>query len=237
MSNRSRFPLATALAVVSVTQALTAPGVRAQVGHDPAHSPYHDLRATQQFTFSGGFLGGSGGSVGVAPRGGFLGGARYSIAVSSSLELHLGLYAANLDRHLLDPTLPVDQRSAGTVKQAVMMPDGGFNLRLTGAKTWHGFMPYTGFSLGVASGSAVLRDNSGYRFRTPFHWGPHLGVRWYGRSALSFWVEGWDPMWRVRYPDTFYIGTTPVLSAASDPSREWVHNPVLLVGFALILRR
>jgi hypothetical protein len=207
------------------------------VGHDPAHSPYHDLNATHQFTFTGGFLAGSGGKVGVGPRNGPLAGVRYSITLGSSLEFALGLYAANLERHLVDPTAPVDKRNAGTVTQSVMIPDAGFNLRITGGKTWHHFMPYAGFSLGVASGAGVLEDNSGFSFNTPFQWGPHLGVRWYGGGPLSFWVEGWDPVWKLYYPQSFFTATPPVLTLSSDPIREWVHNPVLLMGFALILRR
>ena len=119
-----------------------------------------------------------------------------------------------------------------------LIADAGFSLRITGAKTWHGFAPYLGFSLGVANGSTVLEDNSGFTFKHPFQFGPHLGVRYYHASSVSLWVEGWDPMWRLRYPLSFFTaatGSTPVLDPSVQGPTQWVHNPTLLVGFGISL--
>ena len=189
-----------------------------------------------QFTFSGGYLAGGGGSAGVGPRDGPLGGVRYSLSVSSPLELTVAVFAAQLTRHLVDPTAPVGKRDAGTAKQSVIIADAGFNFRITGAKTWHGLMPYIGFSMGVASGSAVVQDNSGFTFKRPFQIGPHVGVRYYRGSSVSLWVEGWDPMWRLRYPLSFFTaptGSTPVLDPRVHGGTQWVHNPTLMVGLGI----
>lgn len=208
------------------------------VGHDPEHSPYRDLRATHQFTFSAGYLAGGGGRVGVGPRQGMLLGLRYSLTLGA-VELRLGVHGANLDRHILDPTAPPDKQAAGVVRQQVLISDLGFSLRLTGSKTWHGFMPYFGGSLGVAAGSSVPVDNSGFTFSTRFTWGPHLGIRYYPSSGLGVWVEGWDPMWRLVYPLSFFqpdTGVTPVLVTGTDSAKQWVHNPTLMLGFSLTVR-
>ncbi len=221
--------------LVVLTAALPATAA-AQVGHNPLHSPYHDLRVRHQFTFSAGYLGGGGGSAGVGPRDGPLGGLRYSLSLSAPLELTIGLYGGQLTRHLVDPTAPVDKRDAGTAKQSVFIADAGFNLRITGAKTWHGLVPYVGFSLGVANGSAVVEDNSNFSFNRPFQFGPHLGVRYYRGNSVSLWVEGWDPMWRLRYPLNYFtspIGATPVLDPSVHGQRQWVHNPTLMVGLGI----
>jgi opacity protein-like surface antigen len=222
--------IAAAAAVMST--AITA-AAAAQVGHNPLHSPYHDLRVTHQFTFSGGYLGGGGGAAGIGPRDGPVEGLRYSLSLSAPLELTAGVYAGQLTRYLVDPTAPVGQRDAGTVTQSVFIADAGFNLRITGAKTWHGFVPYVGFSFGVASGSSVIEDNSGFSFHRPFQYGPHLGVRYYRGSSVSLWVEGWDPMWRLRYPLNFFAGTTPVIDPSAHGQTQWVHNPTLLVGLGI----
>lgn len=211
-----------------------------QVGHDPEHSPYRDLRVTNQFTLSGGYLAGGGGRVGVGPRQGPLLGLRYSLSLGA-LELRLGVHAANLDRHIIDPTAPPDKQAAGVTRQQVLITDGGFTLRLTGAKTWRGFLPYFGATAGMAAGSAVPEDNSGFSFSTRFTWGPHVGIRYYGTGSgsLGFWVEGWDPMWRLVYPLSFFhpdTGVTPVLVDGTDPTKEWVHNPTLMVGFSFTVR-
>ena len=119
------------------------------------------------------------------------------------------------------------------------MVDVGFNLRITGAKTWHGFMPYAGFSMGVADGSAVVEDNSGFSFNRPFQFGPHLGVRYYQGNSVSLWVEGWDPVWRLHYPLAFFSSTTAGLPPVLDPSvhgqTQWVQNPTLLIGLGITI--
>ena len=233
MSNR--FPPIAAVTCLWLATLAWPPGLPGQVGHDPAHSPYRDLRATHQITLSGGYLGGGGGVAGVGPRQGFLAGARFAISLSAPLEAWLGVHGAQLTRHLIDPAAPPESRSVGTVSQQVVIFDAGFALRITGAKTWHGLMPYVGASLGTATGSTVS-DASGFSFGTPFQAGPHVGVRFYGTGPLSLWVEGWDPIWRLRYPTGWTGGSNPVL-LPSDPIKEWVHNPTVLVGLGYILRR
>jgi hypothetical protein len=230
MSNKRRTTLAGALwlglaTVVAPHQALS----QAQVGHDPEHSPYRDLRATHQFTLSAGYLAGGGGQAGVGPKQGPLAGLRYSLSLGA-VEVNLGAHAADLDRHVMSPTAAPDQRALGVASQSMFLVDGGFTLRVTGAKTWHGLMPYVGMTLGAAIGGAVPADTSGFRFGNQFQWGPHLGVRFYGPGSLSLWVEGWDPQWRLKYPNVFASGATPLITIGS---KEWVHNPALLVGFSV----
>ena len=174
----------------------------------------------------------------MAPGDGPVGGVLYSLSLRAPLELMMGLYGGNLTRHLVDPTAPVDKRDAGTASQSMLIADAGFSLRITGAKTWHGFAPYLGFSLGVANGSTVLEDNSGFTFNHPFQFGPHLGVRYYHASSVSLWVEGWDPMWRLRYPLSFFTaatGSTPVLDPSVQGPTQWVHNPTLLIGLGIMI--
>jgi hypothetical protein len=238
MSNRPSDGAVMAAALLVLSAAL-APAVQAQVGHSPLNSPYHDLRVHHQFTFSGGYLGGGGGAAGVGPRDGPLGGVRYSLSLSAPLELTGALYDAQLTRHLVDPTAVPSQRDLGTAKQSVLIVDAGFNFRITGAKTWHGFLPYVGFSMGIATGSAVIEDNSGFSFNRPFQFGPHLGVRYYQGSSVSLWVEGWDPMWRLRYPLAFFssgaAGSAPLLDPSVHKQTQWVHNPTLLIGLGITL--
>lgn len=223
MSNKLRAPLGTPV-FLALAAALAPTAALGQVGHDPEHSPYRDLRASHQLTLSGGYLAGGGGQASAGPKQGPLAGLRYSISLSGSLEMRIGVHGADLDRHLVD--------TAVTARQSVMITDAGFALRLTGAKTWHGWMPYVGGSLGVATGTTVSQDSSGFAFGNPFQFGPHLGVRRYGGGRLSLWIEAWDPIWRLRYPGTWQTRAVPLVSV----NRQWVHNPVLLVGVSFILR-
>ncbi|HLB35805.1 MAG TPA: hypothetical protein VJL31_04500 [Gemmatimonadales bacterium] len=223
MSNNPGTSLrATAFAVL--VTALAARPAPAQVGHDPAHSPYRDLRASHQITFSGGYLAGGGGEAGAGPKQGPLAGLRYSLSLSGSLEMTAGVHGASLDRFLVD---------SGTVaRQSVIIADAGFTLRITGPKTWRGWMPYVGASMGLATGSAVVQDSSGFAFGNPFQFGPRLGLRRYTGGSVGLWIEGWDPIWRLRYPANWQSGDPPRVTAG----REWVHNPTLLVGLSFTLR-
>ena len=173
---------------------------------------------------------------GGGPRGGPVEGVRYSLTLSAPLELTMAVYASQLTRHLVDPTAAVGQRDVGTAKQSVLIADAGFNLRITGAKTWHGFVPYVGFSLGIADGSAVPEDVSLFVFNRPFQFGPHLGVRYYAGSSASLWVEGWDPMWRLRHPLTFFTNpsaATPALGPSGQGQTQWAPKPTLMVGIGI----
>lgn len=223
MSNNPRTSLGTT-AFVALAAAFAPQPAPAQVGHDPAHSPYRDLRASHQITFSGGYLAGGGGEAGVGPKQGPLAGLRYSLSLSGSLEMTVGVHGASLDRFLID--------GGGVARQSVIIADAGFTLRITGPKTWHGWMPYAGAALGVATGSAVAQDSSGFAFGNPFQFGPRLGVRRYGGGPVGLWIEGWDPIWRLRYPGSWQSGDSSRVSVG----REWVHNPTLLVGLSFTLR-
>ena len=223
MSNNPRTSLGTT-ALVALVTAFAPPTALAQIGHDPAHSPYRDLRASHQITFTGGYLAGGGGEAGAGPKQGPLAGLRYSLSLSGSLEMTAGVHGASLDRFLVD---------SGTVaRQSVIIADAGFTLRITGPKTWRGWMPYVGASMGLATGSAVVQDSSGFAFGNPFQFGPRLGLRRYTGGSVGLWIEGWDPIWRLRYPGTWQTRAVPLVSV----NRQWVHNPVLLVGVSFILR-
>lgn len=220
MSNKSRTSLGTA-AWVGLMAAFAPSVATAQVGHDPEHSPYRDLRASHQITFSGGYVASGGGEAGAGPKQGPLTGLRYSLSLSGSLEMRVGAHGGSLDRALFD--------TAGTVRQSVMIADAGFTLRITGPKTWHGWMPYIGGSMGIAAGSTVSQDST---FGKPFQFGPHLGVRRYSAGRVSLWIEAWDPIWRLHYPLSWQSGD-PL--RVTQP-RQWVHNPTLLIGLSFILR-
>src|SRR2546425_12072996 len=130
-------------------------GVCAQVGHDPGHSPYRDVRRGAAWVLTFGYLGGSRGSVGVGLSSGKTGGIRYE-ASFGAIGASLGLAYGRTDRYVVDPTQDSlsPQRKTGPFPNDVVLADAGLQLVLTGRKTWRGFAPYVGGALGVAiSGS------------------------------------------------------------------------------------
>src|SRR2546429_4683417 len=131
--------------------------VAAQVGHEPAHSPYHDVRRGGVLVFTFGNLGGSRGSVGVGPSDGKTGGIRYEVPFGA-VGASLGLAYARMNRFVVDPFTDTTSRKSGPSTNDVVLLDAGLQLILTGRKTWRGFAPYVGGVLGPAVGGKAPRD-------------------------------------------------------------------------------
>ena len=83
-----------------------------------------------------------------------------------------------------------EERELGWTTQTVMMADVGLNLVLTGQKSWHGFAPFIGASMGIAIGGDVPADSlSGYEFNTKFIVTPAIGFRWHPIRRIGLRVE------------------------------------------------
>jgi hypothetical protein len=126
-------------------------------------------------------------------------------------------------------------RTVGTANQNVVLLDGGFDLLLTGEKTWHGMIPYVGPGIGLALGTSVKADSlSGFSFSTHFTAGPRLGLWLQPSDRITLRVEGRDLIWRLKYPDGFFsapvgdlgepTGEPPVLDANVMKDTQWVHH-------------
>lgn len=223
---------------------LVPDAVRAQVGHWPESSPYHDLRAKQILSLSAGYLRGGAGAAGVGPTDGLLGGVRFDIHLGGPVAANLGVSYAYLDRLLIDPRQAPDTRVLGNAMQSLLIAEAGVNLVLTGPKTWHKLAPYVGVSLGLALGGDVPEDTlSGFTFSTKFQLGPQIGVRWYATDRVSLRIEARDILWRLSYPQVFFgtgtlsdPGPTPVLDPLVHGEAEWTHHPTVFLGLGYAIR-
>ena len=206
--------------------------VAAQVGHEPAHSPYHDVRRGGVLVFTFGNLGGSRGSVGVGPSDGKTGGIRYEVPFGA-VGASLGLAYARMDRFVVDPFTDTTSRKTGPFTDDVVLLDAGLQLILTGRKTWRGFAPYVGGILGVAIGGTSPRDTSGYKFGTKFTVAPNVGLRWYPARRLSVRGDVRLVLWKLNYPTQFKqpdpIDNTPVLPGTASLT-EWTSHPWATIG-------
>jgi hypothetical protein len=209
----------------------------AQVGYRPESSPYRPLPEKYQFSLTGGYSWGSGGKVDVGPANGPVVGGRFDMHLAGPGAVNLGVNVGNFDRLLIDPRLPPDERNVGTATQSVVMLDAGLNLVLTGQKSWRGLVPYLGASMGMAFGGSVPEDSlTGFKFGAKFMVTPVIGLRIHPTSRLSLRVEGRDAIWKLSYPQTFFIPPTedpaipPVLDPAFNKDSEWTHNLMLYVS-------
>jgi hypothetical protein len=200
----------------------------AQVGYDPGHSPYRDIRRGAVTVLTFGYLGGSRGSVGVGLTNGATGGIRYEVqfgAVGASLGLAYGRTRSFIMQLPKDTVPP---RATGPYDNGVVLADAGLQLVLTGRKTWRGFAPYIGGALGLAVAPALPNDTSGYRFGTKFTVAPNAGLRWYPTRGLSVRADFRLLLWKLRYPVSYKVPNSngvrilPVTASLDDwASHRW----------------
>lgn len=223
---------ARAAALVWFGFAATGGALSAQVGYDPAHSPYRDIPGGGVAVASVGYLGGSRGSVGVGLSNGATGGLRYEVqfgAIGASLGLAYGLTT----RFVVDPTQGAATRKTGPFDNPVVLADAGLQLVLTGRKTWHGFAPFVGAAIGLAASSGAPRDSSGYDFGTKVTLAPNLGLRWYPARGISVRSDFRLLLWKLSYPLLYKVpnnidGTSVLPSGAA--LSEWTAHPWGTIG-------
>ena len=210
--------------------------VSAQEGYDPAHSPYHDIPRGAVWALSVGRLGGSRGDVGVGPADGLTGALRYEVPFGA-VGASLGLAYARTSRFVEDYTKDSTSRRSGPFNDPVVLADVGLQLVLTGRKTWHRFAPFIGGALGVAIGSALAQDTSGYRFGTKITLAPNAGVRWYPTRRISLRGDFRLLLWKLHYPLSYKVVTSTnggsVLPATASFD-QWTGHPWATIGVGWI---
>ena len=205
------------------------PSVRlsAQVGHNPGASPYHDLRRGAMLRLVGGYFGGERGKVPVGASHGWTGGLRLEYQASNVIIFTTGIAYARTDAfYVTARESPPD--TVGPVDNALVLADAGLQISLTGGKTFHGFQPYIGGTVGLAFGSPIAKDTSGYDFGTKITVGPEAGVRWYPARRLSFELGGRLVYYRLQYPAIYRLALLPPNASLT----EWTAHPWATFGVA-----
>ncbi len=197
----------------------------AQVGHDPALSPYRDVLRGPMLRVTTGYFSGTRGKIPVGPSDGPTGGLRFEYPMGNLLIFASGIAYAQTDAFFLDPndSLPQPQ---GPINNDITLFDMGLQASLTGAKTFHGFQPYVGASLGLVFGSGIGADSSGYNFGTKFSYGPELGIRWYPARRLSVELGYRLLFYRLQYP----LSYRPKLLAVNAPPTQMTVHPWAMFG-------
>ena len=211
------------LTALTVLTALTA-RLSAQAGHDPAHSPYHDIQHGNTVQFVVGYLWGSRGDVPVGPSDGAIYGLRDAYPVSNLLTLVADVQYSTTTAQYASPydSITVYHR----VNNPLIMIDGGARATLTGSKTWHGFAPYLGAYLGLVVSSNITADTSGYDFGTKFMLAPGAGFVWHPARRFSIDTDFRLVFWELSYPPSYQPKLRPFTQSLSD----WTTHPTLTIG-------
>jgi len=222
---------AIALAAISLA-AYPASRLTAQVGYDPAHSPYHEAPPSTGPMFFAGYLGGGRGNVPVGVSDGNTWGVRYNLSFGST-SISLGAAYGQTTRRIVNPFVASDKNTSGLINCDVVLLEGGLQMAITGPKTWHGLAPYLGATVGAAIGSELGQDTSGYAFGTKLTFGPVVGTKLYLGKRVSLSTDFRVIFWRLSYPTNFLVPNTvdgKSVLALGAATNEWTTHPWISLG-------
>ena len=185
----------------------------AQVGNPPNKSPYRDIPKKMTLTALGGYIGGSGGFLGLGPHDGPAYGGRFGISVSGPIELSFAVQYADLQGARVYRDLSGNLAVSGSLPSPVWMFETDVQYTITGAKTWHGLAPYVGGGLGYAWRSSSTETVDAYDFGGRFYWAPFAGTRFYVNPRTFIRAEIRGAFWRLAYPPPYYDDITGILQS------------------------
>ena len=220
---------------------IAAVTARAQVvGYPPAKSPYLDLTYSQEITPIVGYYWGRSDPAGVAPQSAPLFGLHYEWRAGGPAHLTGEIARISSSRLVLDPNKPVTSRFLGDQSWPIWSADFGLGMSLTGARSWHDFVPEVKAGFGFMSDFKNKTDVGGFKYGTRFAltWGAALryvprGERFQIRADLS------NRLTSIRYPDLYFRPTTtgiPPVLTGRDQS-VWRNNPALSIGISYLFSR
>jgi hypothetical protein len=215
--------------LVALAITLLSGPLRAQVGALPEKSPFRDVEERSTVTLFSGYYGAGTDPAKVAPGSATLLGARYDFNVGSAGSIYIRGATALSKRTPIDPLLAAGSQSLGKRNWPVTALDVGFNLALTGPKSYHHIIPSLSAGIGIVSDFIIGEDIGGYSFGTQFLFTYGAGLRFITSDRTSIRVDVLDYLHRSRYPDSYFQGATPLLTDTSVRS-AWRHNLGLQVG-------
>jgi hypothetical protein len=233
--------LRSALALAGAVLALPAlpHALAAQVGYEPARSPFQDLEYRQGLTLTGGYLAASAGRGGVGPTGGPLAGVRYDLLMAGPAWFTARVQGVASERTVIDPARDAGDREIGTEQRPLTLLDVGLSIALTGQKSYRRLVPLVHAGAGIASNFQGA-DPGGFRFGTRFALAYGAGVRWVppGRRLAYRADLGWH-LYQVRFPGSYFqpgLDGTQVFPAGQSNS-SWQNNMAITVGASYQFRR
>ncbi len=219
-------PFALRAAALALVAALP---LSAQVGHAPTSSPYRDIPRGKSLTLLGGDVGGDGGKLGIGPHHGRSYGLRLDLRIGTPLHFQATVGKAELERLVVSAADSVATRVKGPVDQSLTMIEAGFQLNLTGKKTWNHLAPFLSAGIGYAHGSDLpaggVQDSSGYRFGGKIYLVPSVGTRIFLGNSLHLRLEARQLFWKLSYPLSYTA--EPAAEPSTDPNNP---NAVLPGG-------
>jgi hypothetical protein len=219
--------------------ALAPTALSAQVGYDPAHSPFRDVPTGQSITpFISQFFGNQS-KAGVGTRSGLELGARFGTTLSGPLDFWVTVGYIKSERFALDPSKPDSLRLTGPNAFPLVSADLSLALNLTGQKTFHGLAPYLAVGLGMIMPTSSVTDPGGFKAESHLSLVPTIGTRVRISRSASLTLEARDNLIQYEWPLAYFFPTDAAgnaLPAVLDPltegKKQWTHNFTLTAGLS-----
>jgi hypothetical protein len=187
--------------------------VAAQVGNPPDHSPYRDIPKKMTLTALGGYMGGTGGRLGLGPHDGPVYGGRFGLALSGPIEFSFAVQYGDLIGARVYRDLDGNLAVSGTLPSPVWLFETDIQYTITGAKTWNRLAPYIGGGIGYAWRSDSPSGPDAYDFGGRFYFAPFAGTRIYVNPRSFIRAEIRGAFWRLAYPPPYYDEITGFLQS------------------------
>lgn len=241
---RRRFACSPVRLSLLVLALLTPGALSAQVGFDPARSPYNMIRHGRYWMLSAGQFGGSGGRVAAAPHDGKVLGLQVNFLADKTMQVGVGAFYGSLERRVLDPNEPPENQFVRIAQSATFWIDANLHFNLTGGKTWRGLAPFFGGAVGLSITEAIPDDPGAFQHRAKIYLAPLAGTRFFLSDRMYLQAEGRMHLWQVKHPQTF--GREPPLAPGTPDAphailpdgrlNEWSASPWVQLGVAYTLR-
>ncbi|HEY5086079.1 MAG TPA: hypothetical protein VII66_01860 [Gemmatimonadaceae bacterium] len=216
----SKILVALSLASLALAPPPSALSAQVVVGNTPENSPFRDIAATQRITLFAGYFKAQTDAIGAIPQSGPSLGVRYDLPVAGPADFFARFERVSSHRESFDPTLPAATRSLGQQNLGLYIGDLGFDLNLTGRRTWHGIIPAVGLAIGIASAP----DNSTkdpYNFGTQFEFSGDVGIRFKPTNSYELRLNATPTFYQNHYPLAYYAvpnGGTAILPTSTARS-------------------
>jgi hypothetical protein len=227
--------------VLSIAALAVAPSflsAQVVVGHTPETSPFRDINESQRLTIFGGYFNIQQDEIGATPQSGPSFGLRYDVPVAGPADFFARVQRVSSHREAFDPTKPAATRSLGDQNLGFYIADLGFDLNLTGRRTWHGIIPALGFGLGIVSAPGSVEKDP-YDFGTQFAFSVEAGIRFNPSNSYEFRLNAAPTFYQNHYPVAYYsvpAGGTAILPTTTARS-GFRHGMAYNAGLSIPLFR
>jgi hypothetical protein len=213
--------------IALVASTLTAPRV---VVAQSIPSPFAFVEERQEVGPYAGYLSAGTGHFGYGPKGGVVVGGRYGIDLSGPLALEAAGGFVSGTRDVVNPARPEGARVIGEADVLLTTIELRLRLSATGARTWHGLLPFLALGGGIVFDSedpsltetTALEADEVFDLGTKFFGTVGPGIKWHVTRSLAVRTDLGFSLWKLDTPPGW---GDPQYAIPSVPeSGEWVSS-------------